>query len=166
MRNTGVFNWPKILINGNQCKNYRNRIKQIFFFGLNFNQRKREKEGEKEKRVPVKTMRSGFSAEIMRLIKAVVLRSEQPATWLGSTSKQGVVLPFAKCISATCRILNSPFCLNRSFLSCFAFTARVGAIHNSVSTATITNAGFFFRCTIILTAKGIVFLYLLCNFRL
>lgn len=81
MRNTGVFNWPKILINGNQYKNYRNRIKQFFFFfGLNFNQRKREKEGEKEKRVPVKTMRSGFSAEIMRLIKAVVLRSEQPAT--------------------------------------------------------------------------------------
>lgn len=52
MRNTGVFNWPKILINGNQCKNYRNRIKQIFFFFwfkflIKGNGKKREKRKKK-----------------------------------------------------------------------------------------------------------------------
>ena len=47
----------------------------------------------KEGIVPVKTIRSGFSARIMRFIKAVVLRSEQVAIWYENTSSQGVVFP-------------------------------------------------------------------------
>lgn len=62
----------------------------------------------------MKTIKSGFSAWIMRSTKAVVLRSEQEGIWFGNTSRQDVVLPSAKCISATCSILNSPFFLNRS----------------------------------------------------
>lgn len=44
---------------------------------------------------PVKTIRSGFSALIIRLMKILVLRSEQWESWLGKTSSHGVFLPSA-----------------------------------------------------------------------
>lgn len=59
-------------------------------------------------------MRSGFSARIIRSTKTVVLRSEQPETWSGRTLRHGVDLPSAKCMSATCKILNWPFRPKRS----------------------------------------------------
>ncbi|KAG2293358.1 hypothetical protein Bca52824_040027 [Brassica carinata] len=63
-------------------------------------------------------MRSGFSAAMTRDKKAVVLRSEQCANWLGRTFLHRVVAPFAKCISATCSILNWPFTPKLSLRLC------------------------------------------------
>lgn len=51
--------------------------------------------------VPVKAIKSGFSAWMIRFKNRVVLRSEQNSNSEGSTSLQRVRPPLPKCISAT-----------------------------------------------------------------
>lgn len=99
--------------------------------------------------LPVKTMRSGFSAAMTRDMKAVVLRSEQWAFWLGSTSRHRVVAPFPKCISATCSILNSPFTPNLSFRRCCADAGTKQKLTRAVERRKKSNKVLLFRLSAI-----------------